>query len=83
MKSSKWASLSIAFAPSRHRLAGESCSGHRKSTGFCGGYQDNQITVIYDTMYNGTQMLAENIVKGITMADPLVNVKLFSASILI
>jgi len=51
-----------------------------KYAAFAAGYQDNQITVIYDTMYNGTQMLAENIVKGITMADPLVNVKLFSAS---
>ena len=47
---------------------------------FAAGYQENQITVIYDTMYNGTKTIAENIVDGITMADPLVNVKLFSAS---
>jgi anaerobic nitric oxide reductase flavorubredoxin len=47
---------------------------------FAAGYQDDQITVIYDTMYNGTQMIAENIVRGINEADPLVNVKLFSAS---
>lgn len=47
---------------------------------FAAGYQDNQITIIYDTMYHGTQLIAENIVKGITEADPLVNVKLFCAS---
>jgi anaerobic nitric oxide reductase flavorubredoxin len=47
---------------------------------FAAGYQENQITIIYDTMYHGTQMIAENIVKGICDADPAVNVKLFSAS---
>lgn len=51
-----------------------------KYAAFANGYKDNQITVIYDTMYEGTKMLAEHIVKGITMADPLVNVKRFSAS---
>jgi anaerobic nitric oxide reductase flavorubredoxin len=44
------------------------------------GYQENQITIIYDTMYHGTQSMAENIVVGINEADPLVNVKLFCAS---
>ncbi|MDD4713844.1 MAG: flavodoxin domain-containing protein, partial [Bacteroidales bacterium] len=47
---------------------------------FADAYQENQITIIYDTMYGGTQTIAENIVKGISEADPLVNVKLFSAS---
>ena len=47
---------------------------------FASGYQENQITVIYDTMYHGTSAIAENIVKGISQADPLVNVKLLSAS---
>ncbi|MCK9311367.1 MAG: MBL fold metallo-hydrolase [Bacteroidales bacterium] len=47
---------------------------------FANAYQENQITIIYDTMYGGTQTIAENIVKGISEADPLVNVKLFSAS---
>jgi anaerobic nitric oxide reductase flavorubredoxin len=47
---------------------------------FAAGYQENQITVIYDSMYHGTSTIAENIVKGITQEDPLVNVKLFSAS---
>jgi anaerobic nitric oxide reductase flavorubredoxin len=44
------------------------------------GYQENQITVIYETMYHGTRMLAEQIVKGINYADPNVNVKLYNAA---
>ena len=44
-------------------------------------YQENQITVIYDTMYNGTRSIAENIVKGINSADNSVNVKLYNAAI--
>lgn len=51
-----------------------------KYTEFAAGYQENQITVIYDTMYHGTSSIAENIVKGIAEYDPFVNVKLFSAS---
>lgn len=43
-------------------------------------YQENQITVIYDTMYNGTRSIAENIVKGICSEDSDVNVKLFNAA---
>jgi len=43
-------------------------------------YQENQITVIYDTMYNGTRSIAENIVKGINSVDKNVNVKLYNAS---
>jgi anaerobic nitric oxide reductase flavorubredoxin len=47
---------------------------------FAAAYQENQITIIYDTMYDGTKIIAESIVKGISQADPLVNVKLFSAA---
>jgi anaerobic nitric oxide reductase flavorubredoxin len=47
---------------------------------FAAGYQENQISVIYDTMYHGTQLLAESIVEGIHVGDPNTNVKLFSAS---
>lgn len=43
-------------------------------------YQENQITVIYDTMYNGTRSIAENIVKGINQADNNINVKLYNAA---
>ena len=38
-------------------------------------YQEDQITVVYDTMWNGTKMLAEKIVEGIGLADPNVTVK--------
>lgn len=43
-------------------------------------YQENQITVIYDTMYNGTRSIAGNIVKGINSADSTINVKLYNAA---
>jgi flavorubredoxin len=41
-------------------------------------YQENQITIIYDTMWNGTRMMAEKIAFGIKAADKEVNVKLFN-----
>ncbi len=47
---------------------------------YASGYAENQISIIYDTMYHGTSTIAENIVIGISEADPNVNVKLFSAS---
>jgi anaerobic nitric oxide reductase flavorubredoxin len=41
-------------------------------------YQENQITIIYDTMWNGTRVMAEKIANGIGDADKDVNVKLFN-----
>jgi anaerobic nitric oxide reductase flavorubredoxin len=41
-------------------------------------YQENQITIIYDTMWNGTRIMAEKIAEGIQAADDEVNVKLFN-----
>ncbi len=41
-------------------------------------YQENQITIIYDTMWNGTRVIAENIANGIKETDKKVNVKLFN-----
>jgi len=41
-------------------------------------YQENQITIVYDTMWNGTKTLAEKIAEGITSADPDVTVKVFN-----
>jgi len=41
-------------------------------------YRENQITIIYDTMWNGTRMVAERIAQGIKAADDEVNVKLFN-----
>lgn len=42
------------------------------------GSQENQITIIYDTMWNGTRVMAEKIAKGINEADKAVNVKLYN-----
>jgi flavorubredoxin len=41
-------------------------------------YQENQITIIYDTMWNGTRVMAEQMAHGISDADKEVNVKLFN-----
>jgi flavorubredoxin len=41
-------------------------------------YQENQITIIYDSMWNGTRVMAEKIANGIKEADKEVNVKLFN-----
>lgn len=41
-------------------------------------YQENQISIIYDTMWNGTRVMAEKIAKGIREGDKEVNVKLFN-----
>jgi len=41
-------------------------------------YQENQITIVYDTMWNGTRIMAEKIAKGIGEVDKEVNVKLFN-----
>lgn len=41
-------------------------------------YQENQITIIYDTMWNGTKKLAEKIAEGIELADSNVVVKVFN-----
>jgi flavorubredoxin len=41
-------------------------------------YQENQITILYDTMWNGTRVMAEKISTGINAADKEVNIKLFN-----
>src|SRR5690554_4603882 len=41
-------------------------------------YQENQITIAYDTMWNGTKTLAERIAEGIALEDQEVVVKLFN-----
>ena len=43
-------------------------------------YKENQLTIVYDTMWNGTRVMAEQIARGIRQADPQVNVKLFNAA---
>jgi flavorubredoxin len=41
-------------------------------------YRENQITIIYDTMWNGTRVMAEHIAEGIALSDKSVNVKLYN-----
>ena len=43
-------------------------------------YQENQITVIYDSMWGETRRMAEEIAAGIQMSDPQVVVKLYNSS---
>ncbi|MGI6432859.1 MAG: MBL fold metallo-hydrolase [Sphaerochaetaceae bacterium] len=49
-----------------------------KYAAWCDAYQENQITIIYDTMWEGTRALADAIGEGILEADPQVAVKIFN-----
>ncbi len=42
------------------------------------GYQENQITILYDTMWDGTKRMAETITEGIKSRDNDVTIKLFN-----
>jgi len=41
-------------------------------------YREDQIALVYDTMWNGTRVMAENIARGIRQNDPQVNLKLYN-----
>lgn len=43
-------------------------------------YKENQITIVYDTMWNCTRTMAERIAEGIELADPEVVVKVYNLS---
>ncbi len=43
-------------------------------------YQENQITLLYDTMWQSTRIMAEEIAKGIQDVDKTVTVKLYNLS---
>ncbi len=43
-------------------------------------YQENQITILYDTMWNATRKMAEALAEGIKSADSSVVVKLFNTA---
>ena len=47
---------------------------------WAGDYQENQITIIYDTMWNSTRRMAEGIAEGIKSADEKIVVKLFNSA---
>lgn len=43
-------------------------------------YQENQISIIYDTMWDGTRRMAEAIAQGIKSIDDETNIKLYNTS---
>lgn len=43
-------------------------------------YQENQIALIYDTMWNSTRLMAEAVADGIRDFDPAIKVKLLNAA---
>ncbi|WP_019229853.1 anaerobic nitric oxide reductase flavorubredoxin [Sedimentibacter sp. B4] len=43
-------------------------------------YHENQVTIIYDTMWNATRRMAEAIAEGIRAKDPSVDVKLYNCA---
>ncbi len=43
-------------------------------------YQENQVTLLYDTMWDATKKMAEAIAEGIKAANPKVNIKLYNTS---
>ncbi len=43
-------------------------------------YQENQITILYDTMWQGTRKMAESIAKGIREVDKDINIKIFNTA---
>ncbi|TFH42924.1 MAG: anaerobic nitric oxide reductase flavorubredoxin [Chrysiogenales bacterium] len=43
-------------------------------------YQEHQVTLVYDTMWTGTRIMAEAIAGGIMEVDRSLNVKLFNAA---
>jgi anaerobic nitric oxide reductase flavorubredoxin len=51
-----------------------------KYLAWANAYEENQVTIVYDTMWNGTRLMAEQIARGIHQADPEVNVKLFNSA---
>lgn len=43
-------------------------------------YQENQVTIIYDTMWNNTRRMAEEIAAGLRKANPDLTVKLYNSA---
>lgn len=44
------------------------------------GYKENQVTILYDTMWNATRLMAEAIAAGIKEKDGEVTIKLFNCA---
>ncbi len=52
----------------------------KKYLEWAGNYQENQITILYDTMWNDTRKMAEAIAKGIQNKDKEVTIKLMNTA---
>lgn len=52
----------------------------KKYAQWCDDYQEDVVTIVYDTMWNGTKALAERIAEGIVEADPDVTVKVYNVA---
>ncbi|HOD14853.1 MAG TPA: anaerobic nitric oxide reductase flavorubredoxin [Spirochaetota bacterium] len=48
--------------------------------GWANAYREEQVTIVYDTMWNGTRLMAEAIADGLKEADAGLTVKLYNAS---
>jgi anaerobic nitric oxide reductase flavorubredoxin len=51
----------------------------KKYMEWCQNYKENQITLIYDTMWNSTRRMAEAIAEGIKSADKDITIKIFNS----
>lgn len=51
-----------------------------KYLAWANNYQENRVVIVYDTMWEGTRLLAEAIAEGIRESDPAVIIKLYNAS---
>jgi flavorubredoxin len=49
-----------------------------KYSAWCDDYQENQITIVYDTMWEGTRTLADTIAAGLVKEDKDVTVKVYN-----
>lgn len=47
---------------------------------WAGDYQEQQVSIVYDTMWNGTRRMAEAIAEGLHEVAPTLRVKLFNAA---
>ena len=50
----------------------------RKYLEWADSYKENQITIIYDTMWESTRLMAEYIIRGIKQSDDKVNIKMLN-----
>ncbi len=51
-----------------------------KYRGWAASYMENQVVLLYDTMWEGTRIMAENIARGIGASNPEIEVKLLNTA---